>query len=164
MAAGKRPLAIVPEERFEAFREDRPAPLAVMVETLMAAGKRPLAIVPNARLEAFVFERVFPDPINWAPRIFPEDTNEPVFITLNTFKTSNVKNPEISPVTRRFPVKVPSPAIILAHMTFPFVDRTFEAMITLDTQGPEPDPDPPAMTNVGAPFAMLSHMTLSIFD
>ena len=38
--------------------------------------------------------------------------------------------PETCPETYKFPLKVPSPVMILAQMTFPFVSRIFEAMMT----------------------------------
>ena len=72
MTAGSWELARVPNVMFEAFREERPAPLAVTFETLMMAGSRPLATVPKARFEAFRFEIVFPPPMKKGAVTFPD--------------------------------------------------------------------------------------------
>jgi hypothetical protein len=46
--------------RFEAFIDERPAPFAVTLETLIIVGRRPLSIVPKERFEAFIDERPAP--------------------------------------------------------------------------------------------------------
>ena len=63
----------------------------------------------------------------------------------------------ILPATYKFPVKVPSTAIMLPAMTFPVVSRTFEAMMTF--AGGQHF----SATALGPPFAMLSHIVYLFF-
>jgi hypothetical protein len=42
--------------------DERPAPFAVTLETLMIAGRRPFAIVPNDIFEAFKADKPEPGP------------------------------------------------------------------------------------------------------
>jgi hypothetical protein len=66
----------------------------------------------------------------------------------------------MEPETYKFPVKVPSTLMTFPAMTFPFVDRTFDAMMTFaGGQGAHA-----AATNLGGPFAMLSHIVLLLAD
>lgn len=68
--------------------------------------------------------------------------------------------PTIWPATYKFPVKVPSPEMIFPHRTFPFVLRTFDAMMTL--AGGHDPPPPLDMKETGPPFVMLSHISTSL--
>ena len=63
--------------------------------------------------------------------------------------------PTICPATYKFPVKVPSPEMIFPHRTFPFVFRTFDAIITF-AGGQQAAA---AAANMGPPFVMLSHIS-----
>ena len=65
--------------------------------------------------------------------------------------------PTIWPATYRFPVKVPSPEMIFPHRTFPFVLKTFEAIITF-AGGHDPPPLADA-EGMYPPLAMLSHIS-----
>jgi hypothetical protein len=70
--------------------------------------------------------------------------------------------PTMFPATYKFPVKVPSPEMIFPHRTFPFVLRTFDAMMTL-AGGHDPPPPPPVdVKDMGPPFVMLSHISIRL--
>ena len=67
----------------------------------------------------------------------------------------------------RFPVNVPSVDITFPAMRLPFVDRTFDAIITLaggQSHAAVPPPVLPSTdSTLGCPFAMLSHISYFFF-
>jgi hypothetical protein len=97
--------------------------------------------------DAFIFESPYPFP--WYASLVIDMTCRSFIMIF----------PVICPDTYKFPVKVPSTLMMLPAMTFPFVLRTFDAMMTL--AGGQHCPVEAAAYDTGPPLAILSHISIT---